>query len=92
LIVGDAVVFPQGDAHRMTSQPGQTPAAGARPDAVLARRPRQLAYGGSGPTTRLVCGCLACDARLARMLLAGLPPLIRQAPSSAVSSSLPSAG
>jgi AraC-like DNA-binding protein len=78
LIAGDAVIFPQGDAHRMTSQPGLPPAAGgARLDAVLARRPRQLAYGGGGATTRLVCGYLACDARLARMLLAGLPPVVR---------------
>jgi len=78
LIAGDAVIFPQGDAHRMTSQPGVPPATGgARLDAVLARRPRQLAYGGGGATTRLVCGYLACDARLARMLLAGLPPVVR---------------
>jgi len=78
LVAGDAVIFPQGDAHRMTSQPGLPPATGgARLDAVLARRPRQLAYGGGGATTRLVCGYLACDARLARMLLAGLPPLVR---------------
>jgi AraC-like DNA-binding protein len=78
LIAGDVVIFPQGDAHRMTSQPGLPPATGgARLDAVLARRPRQLAYGGGGATTRLVCGYLACDARLARMLLAGLPPVVR---------------
>jgi AraC-like DNA-binding protein len=36
-----------------------------------------LVYGGGGATTRLVCGYLACDARLARMLLGGLPPLLR---------------
>jgi AraC-like DNA-binding protein len=78
LVAGDAVIFPQGDAHRMTSQPGLPPASGgARLDAVLARRPRQVAYGGGGATTRLVCGYLACDARLARMLLAGLPPVVR---------------
>ena len=74
---GDAVIFPQGHAHRMSSQPGLAPAKGTRLDEVLSRRPRQLAYGGGGPTTRLVCGYLACDARLARMLLAGLPPLVR---------------
>ena len=77
LTAGDVVLFAQGDAHRMTSQPGLVPAAGARLDAVLSRRPRHLAYGGGGATTRLVCGYLACDARLARLLLAGLPPLIR---------------
>ncbi|MGZ5714802.1 MAG: AraC family transcriptional regulator [Caldimonas sp.] len=78
LIAGDVVIFPNGDAHRMTSDPGLSPATGgARLDAVLSRRPRQLAYGGGGATTRLICGYLACDARLAQMLLAGLPPLVR---------------
>jgi AraC-like DNA-binding protein len=77
LSAGDVVVFPQGHAHLMTSKPGLVPAQGAPLKEVLARRPRQLAYGGGGPTTRLVCGYLACDARLARMLLAGLPPLVR---------------
>jgi AraC-like DNA-binding protein len=78
LIAGDAVIFPQGDAHLMTSQPGLPPASGgARLDQVLARRPRQIAYGGGGATTRLVCGYLACDARLAKMLLAGLPRIVR---------------
>jgi AraC-like DNA-binding protein len=76
LIAGDVVIFPKGHAHRMSSQPGLPPARGARLDQVLARRPRQLVYGGGGPTTRLVCGYLACDARLAAMLLAGLPALI----------------
>ena len=77
LIAGDAVIFPEGDAHRMTSKPGLAPATGARLDEVVSRRPRQLSYGGGGPTTRLVCGYLACDARLARLLLAGLPSLVR---------------
>jgi len=48
-----------------------------RLERVLARRPRQLTYGGGGAVTRLVCGYLACDARLAAMLFAGLPPLVR---------------
>jgi AraC-like DNA-binding protein len=77
LCAGDAIVFPQGHAHRMTSEPGLPPAQGARLEQVLARRPRQLGYGGGGAVTRLVCGYLACDARLARMLLAGLPPIVR---------------
>jgi AraC-like DNA-binding protein len=77
LIAGDAAVFPHGDAHLMTSEPGVAPAPGARLEAVLSRRPRHVSYGGGGATTRLVCGYLACDARLARMLLAGLPSLVR---------------
>ncbi len=77
LFAGDVVVFPQGHAHRMTSEPGLPPAKGARLEAVLARRPRQINYGGGGPVTRLVCGYLACDTRLARMLFQGLPPVVR---------------
>jgi AraC-like DNA-binding protein len=77
LCAGDVVLFPRGDAHLMASAPGLAPAQNARLEAVLSRRPRQLAYGGGGPTTCIVCGYLACDARLARMLLAGLPPLVR---------------
>ena len=63
LAAGDAVIFPQGDAHRMGSQPGLQPASGAPLQEVLARRPRLLAHGGGGATTKLVCGYLACDAR-----------------------------
>jgi AraC-like DNA-binding protein len=77
LMAGDAVIFPQGDAHRMGSQPGLPAASGTRLHEVLARRPRLLAYGGGGATTKLVCGYLACDARLARMLLAGLAPIVK---------------
>jgi AraC-like DNA-binding protein len=60
----------------MMSEPGLEAPRGARLSEVLARRPRQLVYGGGGATTRLVCGYLACDARLARMLLAGLPRMV----------------
>lgn len=77
LTAGDVVIFPQGDAHRMTSEPGLPPAKGTRLDVVFSRRPRQLMYGGGGAATRIVCGYLACDARLGKMLLAGLPPLVR---------------
>jgi AraC-like DNA-binding protein len=78
LVAGDAIIFPLGDPHRMTSLPGLAPASGgASLREVLSRRPRQLDFGGGGATTRLVCGYLACDARLARMLLAGLPPMVR---------------
>ncbi len=80
LIAGDVVVFPHGDAHRMSSRPGlpaATGATGARLHELFSRRPRQLAFGGGGQATRIVCGYLACDTRLARMLLTGLPPVVR---------------
>lgn len=77
LQAGDVVLFPQGDAHRMASQPGLQPVQAGRLGAVLARRPRQIHYGGGGAATRLLCGYMACDARLGRMLLAGLPPVVK---------------
>ncbi|MBV8143660.1 MAG: AraC family transcriptional regulator [Gammaproteobacteria bacterium] len=77
LSAGDVVVFPQGHAHRMCSEPGLPPRKGAPLQDVLSRRPRTLVYGGGGAGTRLVCGYLACDARLARMLLGGLPSLVK---------------
>jgi AraC-like DNA-binding protein len=76
LVAGDIVVFPRGDAHRMASSPGVPPREGRRLTDVLARRPRLVAFGGGGEPTRIVCGYMACDARLARMLLDGLPPLV----------------
>lgn len=78
LFAGDVVIFPQGDAHRMASAPGLQPAAGgARLSAVLARRPRTLIHGGGGVATRLVCGYLACDNRVAQLLMTGLPPVVK---------------
>ena len=77
LMAGDVVLFPQGHAHRMSSKVGLTPVKGTRLDVVLARRARHIVYGGGGPTTRIVCGYLACDARLAQLLLAGLPTILR---------------
>ena len=78
LVAGDVVLFPHGDAHLMASRPGVPPATGGVPlHEVLKRRPGNIAYGGGGVRTRLVCGYLACDHRLARILLAGLPPLVK---------------
>jgi AraC-like DNA-binding protein len=77
LSAGDVVVFPHGDAHCMASAPGLAPANGSSLATVLARRPRQLSYGGGGATTRIICGYMACDQRLAELLLAGLPKVVR---------------
>jgi AraC-like DNA-binding protein len=77
LTAGDVIVFPHGDAHRMASDPAVQPAVSASLERLLSRRPRLLAYGGGGTETKLMCGYLACDTRLASMLLTGLPPLVR---------------
>lgn len=77
LAAGDVVLFPDGDAHRMASQPALAPTGRIRISTKLARRPRQVVSGGGGAVTRLVCGYLACDALLAQNLLGGLPRVVR---------------
>ncbi len=77
LVAGDVAVIPQGEAHRMNSEPGLPPIDGMPLEDLLTRRPAEWHFGGGGQATGMVCGYLACDARLARMLFAGLPPVVR---------------
>jgi Cupin len=62
---GDLIVFPQGDAHVLSSAPGMR----AEPDMSMFARPStqlHLVYelGGGGPEcARVVCGFLGCDER-----------------------------
>lgn len=74
---GEVVIFPKGNAHRMASSVGISPARSSNLARLLAHKPCRLAYGGGGARTKLVCGYLACDAGLARLLLSGLPPAVR---------------
>ena len=75
---GDVIVFPQGDAHVLSSAPGMR----AAPDMLMfARRstPLPLFYelGGGGPErARVVCCFLGCDDRPYNPLLTSLPPVI----------------
>lgn len=70
---GDAIVFPHGDAHVMSSADGCRLGAD-RLDTSPARYPSTLEIG-PGPTreTTLVCGFLGCDARPYNPLVASLP-------------------
>ena len=77
---GDFIVFPQGDAHTLSSSPGMR----GRPTVDVYRRPpgTQLPFtlreeGGGGPRTQLVCGFLGCDIRPFNPLLATLPRTLR---------------
>lgn len=79
LEAGDVIVFPQGDAHVVSSAPGMR----GTPDLSIHRRPvgHQLPIlineGGGGPDgARLVCGFLGCDARPFNPLLATLPRVL----------------
>jgi len=78
---GDLIVFPQGDAHVLSSAPGMR----AAPDmSVFARpsTPLPIVYelGGGGPErARVVCGFLGCDERPYNPLLTALPTVIHLA-------------
>ena len=89
---GDLILFPQGDAHVISSAAGMR----AAPDlAVFARgtTPLPLMYeiGGGGPErSRIICGFLGLDERPYNPLLAALPPVIHlSAASQPASGSLP---
>ena len=79
LEAGDIIVFPQGDSHVMSSDPGMRgkPELESFRAAQHARLPLALSIRGGGPEqTRLVCGFLGCDARPFNPLLATLPRVI----------------
>lgn len=76
LETGDIIVFPQGDAHVLSSRPGMR----FKPDmttfegADKAQLPFLLQFGGEGPDEAgVVCGFLGCDARPFNPLLSALP-------------------
>jgi AraC-like DNA-binding protein len=84
LRAGDLIVFPQGDAHILSSAPGMR----AEPDMSVFARPSTslpLVYemGGGGPDgAHVVCGFLGCDERPFNPLLTALPPVIHLAAAS----------
>lgn len=87
---GDLVIFPQGDAHVMSSAPGLR-AKTVNPGVFFTPRPPQLPFalsmdgkgemtalldGGGREKTVIVCGFLGCDARPFNPLLAAMPRVI----------------
>jgi hypothetical protein len=81
LNAGELVVVPQGETHLMGSAvdlaPTPTGLLLAGPMAAAPGEVMTLSYGGRGPTTRIVCGFLACDDTLSNPLLSSLPRLLQ---------------
>lgn len=75
---GDIVVFPHGDPHFVENGP-RCQAVDDREELkrVLSQGLKLVRLGGGGEVTKLVCGYMACEPRLAQILLAGLPPLFK---------------
>lgn len=79
LNAGDIVVFPQGDAHVVSSAPG----ARAEPTWDIFRLPQHgilpiaMSMGSPGPVqAEVMCGFFGCDARPFNPLLSTLPRLL----------------
>jgi AraC-like DNA-binding protein len=91
---GDVIVFPQGDAHVMSSAPGMRgiPEHDSFQKVAASRLPIAIKVDGGGPErASLVCGFLGCDARPFNPLLAALPRTIvvpRRAPGESVAEHL----
>jgi AraC-like DNA-binding protein len=84
LHAGDVILFPAGDRHVLAT--ASDAALRLRPVELtgeslhrLLRRDDVVAFrhGRSGSTTRIVCGFLACDRRLAEPILLSLPRLLK---------------
>jgi hypothetical protein len=78
LLEGDLIVFPQGDAHVLSSAPGMRAAPDmshyARPSTPL---PLFYQLGGGGPDgAHVICCFMGCDERPYNPLLSALPSVI----------------
>ena len=89
LNTGDIVMFPQGDAHVMSSAPGIRPPAfdldwayatrnDPKPISMIYRTLTEFSYGAPAPdaVTNVACGFLGCDLRPFNPLIAALPRLL----------------
>ena len=75
---GDVVIFPNGDAHHMSSEGSEAPFPNyGINDKIKARDLSPLHAGGGGETSRFVCGYMTCDPYLSRPILSGLPPVFK---------------
>jgi AraC-like DNA-binding protein len=75
---GDIVVFPHGDPHLMgNGSPVEPMDNGKELDRILSQGLAVARLGGGGAVTKLVCGYMACEPRVSRLILSGLPPLLR---------------
>ena len=90
LETGDIVMFPQGDAHVISSAPGIRPARFSaewvyatrndpKPIPVVFHTPTEFSYGVPAEAespTNVACGFLGCDLRPFNPLIAALPRLL----------------
>ncbi len=75
---GDIVIFPQGDTHLMGSGIPTEPVDHAKDlQQILSRGLAVERRGQNGPCTKFICGYMVCDPHLSRLVLKGLPPVLK---------------
>ena len=79
LQAGDVALLPQSHPHLMASAPGLPALPSGELAALISHQPQLVTSGGGGATTALVCGFMTCETGLGRMLLTGLPPVVKAA-------------
>ncbi len=78
LDAGDLVIFPHGDEHIFKNgPPTETVSLAKEIDRIVTQGLNLSRLGGGGEVTRFICGFMACDPQLSRVLLNGLPPLFK---------------
>jgi AraC-like DNA-binding protein len=74
---GDIVAFPQGDAHRVwRGRPARWFDTAPAVRRALAGDLQVTRTGGTGETTRFVCGYFSCERWAGEVILAGLPSML----------------
>jgi AraC-like DNA-binding protein len=75
---GDIVIFPHGDPHMIGNGPVRDAVDSERElERILSQGLKLVRMGGGGEVTRIICGYMACEPRLSKLFLAGLPPVFK---------------
>lgn len=78
LEAGDIVVLPRGDAHQLwNGAVSKLTDASALLPRILNGAIASERGGGSGPTTKFICGYIGCERHAKQLFLAGLPPVFK---------------
>lgn len=90
---GEAIVFPHGDVHVLSSEIGLSPFRITTEAVVRLTKVGAISrvrYGGDGPATSVICGFFACDDTLSERFLAPLPRMFKfRVPDDSAASLLP---
>lgn len=78
LAAGDIIILTQGNVHCLGNGPPVPPMDTSEQLRQILAEGRILSrLAGNGEVTKLICGYLTCDAQLCRVVLAGLPAMLK---------------